>query len=86
MQTVLHIAERQGKSDVQHHREPDDFRAAMVAIERVRFGHARRDAAAPPRLNQNPSGRILLRKGELRAAPDSCNKSIRTAPIGTYNS
>ncbi|WP_404818134.1 hypothetical protein [Ruegeria profundi] len=36
---ILNGAERQRKSDVQHYRQANDFRAALKALKRVGFGH-----------------------------------------------
>src|SRR6056297_880336 len=59
VQKILHVAERQGKSDVQHHRQTDDFRAAVKALERVRFDHVPTLRGRPARLNRNPSDSAL---------------------------
>lgn len=55
MEQILYIPERQRKSDVQHHRQADDFGATMKVLEWVRFGHADTLRGRPARLNQNLS-------------------------------
>lgn len=44
VQQVLDVAQREGKSDVHHHGEADDFRLRLEVAERI--GHAR-DTIAP---------------------------------------
>jgi hypothetical protein len=55
VQQILNIAERQREPNVQHHRQADDFRAALKALERVRFGHVQTLRGRPARLNLNLS-------------------------------
>ena len=55
VQQILHVAERQGKPDVEHNRQADDFRAALKALERIRFGHVPTLRGRPARLNWNLS-------------------------------
>jgi len=50
---VLHVAERKGKSDVQHHRQTDDFRAAVEVLEGAGFGHLRTLLGPLPRSKQS---------------------------------
>ncbi len=51
VQQILNIAERQREPNVQHHRQADDFRAALKALERVRFGHITTLRGSHTRLN-----------------------------------
>ena len=55
MQQVLDVAERQRETDVQHHRQADNFRATLKALERVRFRHDPKLRDRPARLNRNRS-------------------------------
>ncbi len=55
VQQILNIAERQREPNVQHHRQANDFRAALKALERVRFGHVQTLRGRPARLNRNLS-------------------------------
>lgn len=60
MQQILDVAERQRETDVQHHRQADNFRATLKALERVRFGHGPKLRDRPARLNRNRSDKALL--------------------------
>lgn len=55
MQQVFDIAERQREPNVQHHRQADDFWAALKALERIRFGHVETLRGRPAPLNWNLS-------------------------------
>lgn len=43
------------ETELQHHCQADDFRTAVEALERIRFGHGRTLASPLPRLKANPS-------------------------------
>lgn len=55
VEEIFDIPERQWEADVKHHRKADDFRAAVKAFERVRFGHVQTLRGCPACLNRNPS-------------------------------
>jgi hypothetical protein len=59
MQYVFHIPKRKRETNVQHHRQADDFRAALKALEPVRFGHVQKLRGRPARLNWNLSDDTL---------------------------
>ena len=50
MKKVLHIPERQRKSDVQHHRQADNLTARFEIAKWVSFGHPARLRNHPARL------------------------------------
>ena len=52
---ILDIAQRQRKSDVQHHRQTDDLWIAVEVFERIAFRHPQRLRDHPARLNRIPS-------------------------------
>ena len=68
VQQILNIAERQREPNVQHHRQANDFRAALKALERVRFGHVQTLRDRPARLNRSLSDKTFLYHsvGEVR--------------------
>jgi len=55
VQQILDIPKRQREPNVQHHCQADDFRAALKALEWLRFGHAETLRGGPARLNHNLS-------------------------------
>jgi len=72
VQQVLDIAERQGKPDVHHNRQADDFRAGPKILEWGVFRHPKtlRDHPAP--LNRIPSDKAATPYTHLKAG--SCSK------------
>ncbi len=55
MENVFDIAKGQRETRVQHYCKADNFRAALKALERVRFGHVQTLRGRPARLNRNLS-------------------------------
>jgi hypothetical protein len=55
VERIFHVAQRQLKPNVQHHRKPDDLRAGLEVAEWGAFGHAKRLAKRHDRLKQSTS-------------------------------
>lgn len=59
MQQIFDIPKRKRETDVQHHGQADDFRAALKALERIRFGHVATLLGNRDRLNRNLSDKAI---------------------------
>ena len=52
MQQIFDIPKRKRETDIQYHRQSDNFRAALKALERVRFGHFQTSRGYPDALKR----------------------------------
>lgn len=59
VEEIFDIAQRERKTDVQHHRQADDFGAGFEILERRAFGHLERLRKTPARLKPSSSDKTV---------------------------